>query len=51
LPVYELEKGGPFPRAMGDELAKRLAHGVRAGLFLFVGDDETPIERGMVYAT
>jgi hypothetical protein len=49
LSVYELEKGGPFPRAMGELLVKPLTHGFRAGPFLFVVDDETPIERGMVY--
>jgi hypothetical protein len=32
-----------------DELrVKRMAHGFRAGPFLFVGNDETPIEREMV---
>jgi hypothetical protein len=29
-------------------LVKHLAHGLRAGPFLFAGDDETPIERGMM---
>jgi hypothetical protein len=41
-------KGNPFPRATGELLVKRLAHGLRAGPFLFVGNDETPVERGMV---
>jgi hypothetical protein len=33
---------------MNELLVKRMAHGLRAGPFLIVGDDETPIERGMV---
>jgi hypothetical protein len=48
LPVYNLEKGGPFPRAMGELLVKRLAHGLLADPFLFVGDDETSVEREIV---
>jgi hypothetical protein len=51
MSVYELEKGGPFPRAMDKLLVKRMTRGLRAGPFLFIGDDETPIERGMGYAT
>jgi hypothetical protein len=44
VPVYELEKGGPLPGAMGELLVKRLAHGFRAGPFIrFIVDDETPI--------
>jgi hypothetical protein len=46
--VYELKEGGSLPWAMGEILVKRLAHGFRAGPFLFAGDDETPIERGVV---
>jgi len=48
LYVHELEKGGSFPRAMGELLVESLAQGLRAGSFLFVGDDETHIKRGMV---
>ncbi len=43
LSIYELEKGGPFPRTMNELLC--------AGSFLFTGDDGMPIERGMAYAT
>jgi hypothetical protein len=50
LPVYKLEKGGPLPRAMGELLVKRPAHGFRAGPFRLTGDDETPINRGVMYA-
>ncbi len=47
FPVYELEKGGPLPGAMGELLVKRLlAHGFRAGHFRFIGDDDMPIQRG-----
>jgi hypothetical protein len=48
LSIYELEKGGPLPKATGELLVKRLTHGLRTGLFLFVGYDETPIERRIV---
>jgi hypothetical protein len=33
---------------MVELLVKRLTHGFRAGPFLFAGDDETPIERGVL---
>jgi hypothetical protein len=33
---------------MDELLVKRLTHGLRAGPFRFIGDDEMPIERGMV---
>ena len=48
MSVYELEEGASLPWAMGEQIVKRLAHGFRAGPFLFIGDDETPIERGVV---
>jgi hypothetical protein len=48
LSVYELEKGGPLPGAMGELLVKRPAHGFRAGPFRLTGDDETPIKRGVM---
>ena len=48
LPVDELEKGDSFPGAIGELLVKCLAHGLRAGPSLFVGNDETHVERGLV---
>ena len=45
MSVYEIEEGGFLPWDMGALLVKRMAHGFRAGPFLFAGDDETPIDR------
>jgi hypothetical protein len=47
--VDELEKGGSFPWTIGEFLLKRMAHGIhRAGPFFFAGDDDTPVEIGVV---
>ena len=51
LSVYELNKGCSLPRVVDELLLKRSAYGVRPGPIHLTGEDEAPVNGGMVEAS
>jgi hypothetical protein len=51
LSVYELQKGCSLPRVVYELLLKQFAYSVRSGPLLLTGEDEAPVNGGVVEAS